>query len=248
MTPLVLDLGNTKSKLFAVREDPQSRCDNFVALGKWDTPRQREAVDSFLLEIQDVLGKHAPARLIVASVIPDISQRIMEFETPTLVLDHTHCDSLEFTVESPETVGMDRFCNVAGALDRGLTQALIADVGTATTFDIIQDSVFIGGLIAPGPKFSHDCLGHKGARLMKVDFEPQPLRVGINSREALARGGWNVGMGGIYWTIEGLFREYNLSDVLITGGLGGYLDHPSWKNDPQLTLKGALSLARRVSR
>ena len=245
MNSLILDVGNTQSKLFVKNDGTAVEQDEFIRLGQWGTPKTPKAVEVFLREIQDAIAKQPPSKLIVASVVLEVSLSLAVSEPDAVFLDHTHCDGMKITIESPETVGMDRFCNVKGALDKGLKNAIIVDVGTATTFDILQDSVFIGGLIAPGPKLAHDCLGEKGARLMNVDFGPQPLQAGVNSVEALARGGWNVGMGGILWTIEGLIREYGPTYVLLTGGLGRLVDQPDWEYDPYLTLRGALHLGQK---
>ncbi len=38
--------------------------------------------------------------------------------------------------------GSDRLCNVIALRDRGYTDAIIVDMGTATTFDVMKDGGF----------------------------------------------------------------------------------------------------------
>ncbi len=97
----------------------------------------------------------------------------------------------------------------------------MVDAGTATTFDLLRDGVFAGGLIAPGMAFAAQRLGETGARLAPVPFGPAPLDVGRSTAAALAAGGWHAGQGGVRRIVDGLLQRYGALPVVVTGGLGG---------------------------
>lgn len=92
---------------------------------------------------------------------------------------------------SPETLGADRLAAAVGAaaLVPG-TDLLVADIGTACTFDVVTASgEYLGGNISPGPGMRLRALNHYTARLPLVsghaDFIPG---IGGNTVEALRCG------------------------------------------------------------
>ena len=59
--------------------------------------------------------------------------------------------SMKILLEKPEEVGADRVANAYGAKKKYSLPAIIVDIGTATTFDIVsKDGDFLGGVIMPG--------------------------------------------------------------------------------------------------
>ncbi|MHB8080338.1 MAG: type III pantothenate kinase, partial [Candidatus Krumholzibacteriia bacterium] len=121
--------------------------------------------------------------------------------------------------------------------------ALVVDAGTATTFDLLADGRFRGGLIAPGMAFAARCLGEEAARLSPAPFAPCPLEVGITTAAALQAGAFHVGVRGVLGVVDGLLERYGPRPVAVTGGLGPYLARAGWLHDPDWTLRGALHLA-----
>jgi type III pantothenate kinase len=146
-------------------------------------------------------------------------------------------------IRGPQTVGADRWCNVAAAVDAGLTDALVVDAGTATTFDVLAGGVFRGGLIAPGMSFAARALQREAARLWEVPFAPAELRAGRDTQEALAIGAYHVGVHGVRGTVIALLERYPGCTVVMTGGLGGWAALPGWQYHPDWTLRGLAVLA-----
>ena len=54
-------------------------------------------------------------------------------------------------------VGSDRLANAIGVMNNK-ENFIILDFGTATTFDVVINNVYHGGVIAPGIKLSLDTL------------------------------------------------------------------------------------------
>ena len=160
MKALILDAGNTRVTCAAWEGDRQ-----LPVLAGSEGPVLAPPVPLFDLGALDHGGSvelsafradfgkmHAECGLppvVLVTVVPEITEHLPQ-DLDLRVVDHT-CE-LPFALEvtAPAKVGPDRLCNVAAAAAAGLGSALIVDAGTATTFDILLDGSFIGGMIAPG--------------------------------------------------------------------------------------------------
>jgi type III pantothenate kinase len=253
MKALVLDAGNSRVKLFRWDGDQQA-----PSLGKtpppllnliheWETPAKGGDFEGLASSVAMAQAQAGGPALVVTSVVPELVARLEGACAKLRVVDHRSDLPFACSIDDPAAVGADRYCNVAAAAGAGLTDALVVDVGTATTFDLLVKGVFIGGLIAPGPRFALDCLGQRAARLGPVPFGPAPLAAASNTLEAMTRGGWNTGIGGINFCIEGLLREHGPRTVILTGGLGEHLAAEERVIDPHFTLRGAAVLGGLIS-
>lgn len=118
---------------------------------------------------------------------------------------------------SPETLGADRLAAAVGAAAMSPGQdLLVADIGTACTFDIVTaDGEYLGGNISPGPGMRLRALNRFTARLPLVsghaDFIPG---IGGNTVEALRCGAMRgVVAELLYYSGNGLTRN-----IILSGG------------------------------
>ena len=73
-----------------------------------------------------------------------------------------------------EEIGSDRIANSIAAFKSFELPAIVIDLGTATTFDLITvDGGYEGGIIVPGPQGMLDFLGNHTALLPKIQC-PSP--------------------------------------------------------------------------
>lgn len=249
MKALILDVGNTRTKLFAWDSDrhrplpPGHAADLLDAGGQWSTPGSEGTGADLFPDLGQILDSRPEQPLVVTAVVPAILADLRK-QCPHLIeVGHGSPLGFEVDVPHPEEVGSDRFCNLEAVRAMGLDSALVVDVGTATTIDLLQEGVFKGGLIAPGPETALEGLIHRTAQLPAIPLNPAPLEVGRDTRAAMAAGAWNTGLGGIRWCIEGLLRRYGRLEVILTGGLGAHLAGGLYHYDPHLTLRGAGLLA-----
>lgn len=248
MRVLVLDAGNTRLRA-ALAEVP-GQWPQPGALDQWPLPpltRLGEIPSGAGASdpgpwLRSLAAVQSPDLAVMVSVVPDL-EAVATFSLPGLRLAGLGC-TLPFglDLDAPQTVGADRLCNVAAAAAAGLGSALIVDAGTATTFDLLLDGVFVGGLIAPGMAFAAQCLGERAARLAPVPFAPAPLAAGRSTAAAMAAGGWHAGIGGVRHIVAGLLARHGALPVIVTGGLGAHLAGLG-PHDPDWTLRGALVLA-----
>lgn len=248
MTVLVLDAGNTRLRAALAADARQwpgplpagaPPRPALVRVGELPTGSAVPDAGPWLRELAE---RHRPEAAVLVSVVPELDP-LLAAALPGLRHAGLGCPlPFALDVEDPAAVGADRLCNVAAAAVAGWRRVLVVDAGTATTFDLLLDGVFVGGLIAPGMAFAARCLGEAAARLAPVPFGPAPLDAGRSTAAALAAGGWHAGQGGIRHIVAGLRARHGDLPVVVTGGLGVHLADLG-HHDPDWTLRGALALA-----
>lgn len=165
--------------------------------------------------------------IIISSVVPNINV-IFEYLckkyfniTPIIVnLDL----KLPFTFSkdlNSNGFGADRIINIVKAMDLyGNRNFVTFDFGTASTYEVLEKGVYIGGGILPGINMSINALFGNTAKLPKVEFQKPSSILGRDTVEQI--------QAGIFFGYVGQIREIIrrvkeiLPDVLViaTGGLG----------------------------
>jgi type III pantothenate kinase len=144
----------------------------------------------------------------------------------------------------PYEIGADRLVNAAAVVENFPGKNIIIDMGTATTFCVVNEkNEYLGGVIAPGLKLSMDALIRNTAQLPPIIFQAPEKVLGDSTIESLQSGffyGWVGLLDGI---IKEIKKQYGDDyKVIGTGGLVTNI-HNSHKGlfdviDPLLTLKG----------
>lgn len=150
---------------------------------------------------------------------------------------------LKIHYDSPAEVGADRVVNAVATFHKYGAPAIVVDLGTATTFDMLgEGGDYLGGVIAPGLAISAEALFERAAKLPKVEIA-KPARVIGRSTVASMQSGLYWGYAGL---IEGVLkrmkREFGeVKKVVATGGLASVVA-PEVKAidvvDEDLTLEG----------
>lgn len=96
---------------------------------------------------------------------------------------------LTMDVDEPLSVGADRIVNALVVALELRTDAVIVDLGTATTFDCVTaDGRFIGGAIMPGLRTSADQLTRRAAKLPATELRPPTRAIGRYTEECIQAG------------------------------------------------------------
>lgn len=165
------------------------------------------------------------------------------FEKPVQVVSSENCLDLPINYLNPAMAGSDRLSNIIALRDRGYTDAIIIDMGTATTFDVMKNSGFSGGLIIPGISASLDVLTEKAARLLPVTIEWPEQLIANNTDDAIRSGllfGFKAELETLVSMIKKEFAKENVP-VFATGGWGKTIARRTDcidTYDPYLTLNG----------
>ncbi len=110
-------------------------------------------------------------------------------EARTVVVGPGVRSGLPVLTDNPREVGTDRIANSVAALDRFGAPCVVVDLGTATTFDVINAAgQYVGGALAPGVQLSVQALGSRGAQLRQVELVAPRSVVAKNTVEALQSG------------------------------------------------------------
>jgi len=256
---VIIDAGNTRVRVAGWcggQQDPRQAvygCSGeevapqpLVDLGVVPTPTDPGDA-GFLAAVAEIHGQLPRLPLVLTSVVPLVVKLLRQQWPDITVIDHNLALPFGFTLSDRAAVGTDRLCNVATAAFAGWRDALIVDAGTATTFDLLLDGEFAGGLIAPGMALAAACLGESAARLAPVPFAECPLQPGRDTASAMQAGAYHVGVGGVEAVIAALAAKYGPLPVVVTGGLGNLLDSPDRLWDQDWTLRGAAVLADTLS-
>jgi type III pantothenate kinase len=217
-------------------------------------PSSTKTVEQFWAIVKKPLGsgegEEAKVEKIgIASVVPvlsDIYTRLAEMHLShkPYILNSESPLGFKVLYDEPSQVGADRLANIAAARELYGFPAIVVDIGTATTFSVIdQDGDFAGGPIAPGPATAAGSLFEKAAKLFPIKIEKPEKLVATNTAEAMKAGIYYGNLGQIDHIVLRLRREFSghNTKVVITGGLAE-LFGPEIPGvdaiDPYLTLRG----------
>ncbi len=234
---LVIDAGNTSVKFARVAR-------------RHAVPRIVATVPTARLTATRVkaLIRAGECQTAMASCVVPAARKVLRAGCP-LVSFIGSSTRLDFsTLVDRRTVGADRLANMAQAAVIFGKSALVADFGTAATFDLLDESGrFVGGAIAPGVRTLAGALSVNAAQLPAVDCVPPHRAAGRNTREALRSGM----VGGYAAMVRHMLRIMPSKHVVFTGGdarLVAKLTGAKVVIDPLWTLKGISVLADPAAR
>lgn len=198
------------------------------------------------------LAKAAWEGIAICSVVPPVEETFSHFcryylkQDPYLV---RASGKLGFTlnVETPGEVGADRLANTAYAVKHLKLPAIVVDLGTATTFDVITaDKVYQGGIILPGVRMGAESLSRRTSLLPLIDVKFPGSAIGKNTITCIQSGvlfGYTDAIDGLLTRLEAELATP--CEIVLTGG-GAPLFAKALKARtrllPDLTLEGTLIL------
>ncbi|MDH7570289.1 MAG: type III pantothenate kinase [Armatimonadota bacterium] len=254
MKLLALDVGNT-NVVPGVFEDGRLLASWRLATDRARTPDEYGVLLTLMLR-QAGVDPNDIGGVAVCSVVPPLARTLEQllsryFPVPVLHVDHTTDTGIRVCYNPPQDVGADRIVNAAAAFHTRGGPCIVADFGTATTFDAITaDGEYVGGAIAPGIGISLDALFSRAARLPRIDLVRPPTVIGSSTRESM-QSGIIFGFAGQADAIISRMRAElgPQTRVIATGGLAELIapETDSIREiRPELTLEGLEIVWRRV--
>lgn len=239
---LAVDIGN--SNITAGIFDEEKLLETFRTNSDKNVPSV--SYENFFAEI---LKKYPIKNCIIASVVDELNAPIKQacdkiFKTNSFLFVK-HIDNLmDITLPKPSEAGADRLANAIAVKDRYKLPAIVVDIGTATTFDIIdKNKRFIGGIIMPGINLQLKALNEKTSKLPKVNADFVKKVIGDNTADAILSGvitGSACAIEGMIERIEAELEEKAF--IIATGGqaslVNNYLKRKFDVINPALTLEG----------
>jgi len=156
---------------------------------------------------------------------------------------------IRIKIKNYNQLGSDRISNAIGSLN--FKNSIIIDFGTATTFDIVKNGVYEGGVISPGVNLSILNLNKSTALLPLLKLKNSQKNYGKNTQEALN--------AGFIWGYEGLInniikkissKSNNNYKIILTGGYAKLFKRYIHKRkvfiDQNITIKGIAKILKEL--
>ena len=209
MNYLVGDIGNTSTKISVLNH-------NFNVKKSFNLNTneiyKNKNINKFFKKF---LNSNLNKKVLFSSVVPKAYKIIKKnlkkrnfksFEIKDLKIKKI----LKINMKNFNQLGSDRIVNAIGS--KSFKNCIIIDFGTATTFDIIKNNIYDGGVIAPGIDLSIKNLNKFTALLPLLIITNKQKNYGKNTKEALN--------AGFLWGYEGLVN--NIINKIITKSKKNY--------------------------
>ena len=236
---LIGDIGNTSTKICVLNS-------KFKILRSYNFETNKMYSGNFLKMItRRKIYKDLSPIFLFSSVVPkvfrNIEKKLKLTKYKVLELKNLNLNKIiKINVKNKKQLGSDRIANAIGV--KKFKNCLVLDFGTATTFDVIKNGVYEGGVIAPGVKISIKNLSKSTALLPSINLSSNQKNYGKNTIEAIN--------AGFIWGYEGLINNIINKiisknkikyKIILTGGYANFFKKMIKKNvvvDQDITVKG----------
>jgi type III pantothenate kinase len=227
---LALDVGNTNAVLGLFKPGVDGGKAEVVANWRITTPRE-QTVDEFGMLLRQMfelrnLKTEAVTGVAISSVVPPLDSMMrtaceIYFGIKPLFIEPGVKTGIPILTDNPSEVGADRIVNCAAAYEEYGGPAIVVDMGTATTFDVVSKrGEFIGGAIAPGLGISANALFARAARLPRIDIKKPAKVIGTNTIDHMQIGLYYGYIGLVDGILERMIAELGPeTKTIATGGL-----------------------------
>jgi type III pantothenate kinase len=257
---LAVDIGNTNVTTGLFRSGVLVATRRATTRPRSSTDEVEHLLDA-LLDLDDATFADVSS-IVACSVVPSLTDSLATIaerrERPLLVAS-SGTVPIAIRTDRPAEVGADRLVNALAAARLHGTPVVVADFGTATTFDCVAgDGAFVGGAIAPGLELGIEALAGRTAKLPRVELRTPDRAIGRDTVGAIQSGtilGHQALANGLLARIRVELAETSgvvpsEVRVVLTGGLSA----APWAKgiddvdaiDPDLTLKGLAILHAEV--
>jgi type III pantothenate kinase len=247
MNYIVGDIGNTSTRICLLNQ-------KFLIVKSviFDTKKLFEK-RYFKNILKKFLKKNLNSKFLFSSVVPsgfkEIKKNLKSSKYKIVEVKSLDIKKIiKINVKKINQLGSDRIVNAIGG--RKYKNCLILDFGTATTFDIIKNGVYEGGVIAPGVKLSMMNLSNSTALLPIFSLKNNQKNYGKNTKDALN--------AGFIWGYEGLINniinkitsKWKMKyKVILTGGYANFFKNIIKKKtvvDQNITIKGIATVYKEL--
>lgn len=214
---LMFDIGNTTVGIAL------SKNDSIISTYRINTSLLKTA-DEYYLDIIRLIGNIEIKDIIISSVVPQISEVLMEvsfkyFDLEPITLKPGTKTGVKVNTDNPREVGADLISDAAAVINTNLP-TLIIDLGTAIKYIYVKNNTITGVVITPGIEVSIKALVGNTALLPQIRISVPNKVLGTNTIECMQSGVTY----GVAAQIDGLISRIKKEvheefETIITGGL-----------------------------
>ena len=239
---LIGDIGNSEIKICLLNNNKKiiqkiNFPNNRVSLKK--ISHNFKKINRYFLEIEKIL---------FCSVVPSTFKLVKNFLKKKTKIKCYEIKELKLSTlinirVNYKQVGSDRLANAISLINNNKNYIII-DLGTATTFDVLINKSYRGGIIAPGIKLSLNTLSDRASLIPKINLINIKKVIGVDTVSAV-RSGFFWGYAGLIDNIINLIKKEVRKpfDIIITGGFAELIKSPiktKVKIDKNITIKGLI--------
>ena len=241
---LIGDIGNTETKICLFNDKKKllkKKIFDTNNFKKKNISKKFQFLNSYRKKIDKIMFSS-----VVPNVYIDVKRSIKKkLSAEVKELKQLNLKKILKIEVNTKQVGSDRLANAISVINNK-DNFIILDFGTATTFDVVLNNQYKGGIIAPGVNLSLKTLVEKAKLIPNTKLTKIKNIIGKNTQNAVR--------SGFYWGYQGLIenminlieRKYKKNfRIIFTGGLSHLFKDSIKKKikvDRDLTIKGLLRL------
>lgn len=242
---LAVDIGNTRIKMAVFDKD------KIVKILNFETPKDKNEI--FCKNIfEDMKSCFKIIDCAIISVVDGVENTMKKvcdetFGINSVILDTESASEIKIAGPNPKSAGMDRVANAYAVINKPLP-AIVVDIGTAITFDILSaDKEFLGGVIMPGINMGLKSLCEDTSKLPKITAKDSPHAIGNSTETCILSGVIRGTASAIDGLLEQCIEELgDCKTVVLTGGqselISKYINFDSFIIEKDLTMVGIKNL------
>ena len=203
---ILIDIGNTNI-VFAV-----SNNNKIKKISRIDTNKETKIliknINKIIKNFLDKnISKNSKKFAVISSVVPHINTHIIKilnsYKIKICVLKPKDVLSYLKIDYNLSEIGADRIANSVAVINSKIENSIVIDFGTATTFEVLRNGRFLGGLIFPGIELSKNTLIKKTSLLKNAQIIKTHMVVAKNTKASI--------QSGFYWgyisAINGIIKK-----------------------------------------
>lgn len=184
------------------------------------------SLTSFTEKIGGFIKGQVIEKVLLSSVVPSAMPLVEEavrqlVGLPVLAVKRELKPPFQIALDEPSSLGADRIADAAGAIHDYTLPVVIIDLGTATTFSVIDaEGVFRGGTIGPGLLTSFRAITEKAAQLKNFELQVPESVIGTNTQNCINSGIVNGHAAMIDGMVQRIIAETGAPyQLILTGGM-----------------------------
>ena len=242
------DIGNTETKIFLISIN--NRIIKKLILSSKDINHSKldKLFANFKIDYKKI------KKILFCSVVPKSFNIIKKYLSKKTKLKCYEVKDLNLKTlirikANYKQVGSDRLTN-AVSLMNNKNNFIVLDFGTATTFDVLIENTYFGGIIAPGVRLSLNTLSDKATLIPKIDLKKIKNVIGNDTISAV-RSGFFWGYAGLIDNIINLIKKETRKSfkVIITGGFSNLFKNSiktKVNHNKDITINGLIKISKLI--
>jgi len=242
---IAVDIGNTNIVVGGIEADHVLFTERLST--RTDKTELEYAIDfKLIFELHSISRAQVEGSIISSVVLPlsNIKTALTKLiPKEPLIVGPGVKTGLSIRIDNPTQLGSDLVVTAVAAIAAYPVPSIIIDMGTATTFSVINDKrQYIGGAIAPGAAVALNSLSSQTSQLPFISLEAPKHVIGSNTIDCMKSGSLFGNAAMIDGMIRRIKKEIGENAIVVaTGGIASAILPYCEENisyDPDLMLKG----------